>query len=98
MGQPKYAKRTDLNQAKIVKNLRAIPGVSVLTDVDDIMVGYKGVNYWFEIKNPDTATDKNGNVKETSKRPSQKKLEKTWNGHWSIVTSLDEILKQMGIV
>ena len=98
MAQPKYAKRTDLNQKTIVAELRKIPNLSILLDCDDILIGYKGFNYWYEIKNPDTAHNKAGKVKETSKQPSQKKLEKDWRGHWKIVSSLEEILKDMNII
>lgn len=78
--------------------LRKIPSVSVETDHDDIFVGYRKINYWYELKNPDKVSKRTGKIKESGKQKSQKKLEKTWKGHYKIVSSLDEILKDMGII
>lgn len=84
----KYAKRVDDNQKEIVKLLRSIPGVTVALDHDDIFVGYRGNNYWYEIKN------KNG---KNRKQESQKKLEREWQGHYRIVHSIDQILEDIKI-
>ena len=85
MGQPRRAKKVDANQPDIVKALRKL-GYTVYLDVDDILVGKNGFNYWYEIKN------KNGRNR---KQESQTKLEKEWLGHYKIVSSLDEILEDM---
>ena len=81
-----------------MEELRKIPSVSVETDHDDIFVGYKGFNYWYELKNPNKISKKTGKVKESAKQKSQKKLSKTWKGHYKIVSTLDEILIDMGII
>jgi len=81
-----------------VEALRKIPSVSVETDHDDIFVGYKKINYWYELKSEEAVGKRTGKVKESSKRKSQKKLENTWKGHYKIVSSLDEILKDMGVI
>ena len=53
------AKRVDVNQRRIVKQLRALPGVDVaLTHMVghgfvDIIVGYRWQNFLIELKNPD---------------------------------------------
>jgi len=53
-------KKTDFNQAELVRTLKQIPGVSVqdLSAVGqgcpDLLVGYKRENFLFEIKNPET--------------------------------------------
>jgi len=53
-------KRTDLNQKELVRTLKQIPGVSVVDlsavgqGCPDLLVGYKGKNFLFEIKNPET--------------------------------------------
>ena len=78
--------------------LLKIPGITVETDHDDIFVGYKGFNYWYELKSEEAVGKRTGKVKESSKQKSQKKLEKTWKGHYKIVSSLDEILKDMRII
>jgi hypothetical protein len=94
---PRYAKKIDVNQSGIVKALRKMPGVEVALDKDDILVGRLGKTYWYEIKS-DWALDVNGKVRENNKQKSQKKLIDTWTGHYKIISSLDEILKDMGIV
>ena len=87
MSRARRVKRTDLNQPAIVKALRDISGVTVQLDVDDILVGYKGRTYWFEIKESPKA-----NI-----QPSQIDLAENWKGHYKIVWSLDMILADMGI-
>ena len=52
-------KSTDKNEKDIVTALRKIPGVKVQTDINDILIGYRGKNFWIEIKNP-AEVDKNG--------------------------------------
>lgn len=88
------ADRIDENQPDIVKLLLTIPGVSVEVGHDDILVGYRGQNFWYEIKNPDVA-NKQGKVRESAKKDSQKELEKSWTGHYRIVTTIDEILEDI---
>lgn len=94
----RYAARTDSNQTSIVNALLAIPGVSVEADHDDLFVGYKGLNYWYELKTDEAISKRTGKIKESSKRKSQKRLEKTWTGHYKIVSGLDEILQDMRII
>lgn len=83
--------RVDSNQPQIVKDLRKL-GYSVLCvhqlkNCFDILVGYKGKNYSFEIKD--------GN-----KPPSQRKLTEgelkffdNWRGQVDKVETVDEIVK-----
>lgn len=83
------AKRTDVNQKAIVKALRKI-GCSVQTlhevghGCPDLLIGYRGKNYTFEIKDGE-------------KPPSKRKLttdEQLWHYGWrgqvAIVYSVDE--------
>ena len=92
-------KKTDANQKDIVMVLRQIPGVKVDTDHDDILVGYKGRNYWFEIKNPEAITKQGRPAKDKrSTQQKQKKLDDEWPGQYDIVWNLDQILKIMGFV
>jgi hypothetical protein len=90
-------KRIDSNQPDIVKALRAIPGVTVELDRDDIEVGYKGVNYWFEIKEPGKVSKRTGEVIPSALKPSQVRLRAEWKGHYSIVWSIDQIKKEIGL-
>ena len=97
MSKFRRAARVDDNQSDIVEALRSIPGVTVELGHDDIFVGYKGVNYWFEVKRADLISKKTGALIPSAKKQSQKRLEKEWRGHYKIVTSLDEILGDIGI-
>lgn len=90
----RYLRRTDQNQKDIVEGLRRL-GFSVYLDVDDILVGCNGKNYWYEIKKPETVSKRTGKVNDSAKKEGQKKLEKEWQGHYRIVSSLDEILEDI---
>ena len=94
---PRRAQRRDANEKKIISQLRAVPGVSIMQCSEiDLIVGFKGHNFLFELKNPDTAfladgiTFKKGAIKE-----SQSKIRRTWQGHYNIVTSLEQILEDI---
>lgn len=87
MSKYRRAARVDTNQGELVKALRRIPSVTVELGHDDILVGYQGKTYWYEIK-----TGPKAEVKE-----SQKKLLAEWKGHYKIVWTIDMILKDMGI-
>lgn len=75
--------------------LQQVPGLSVEVDHDDILVGYKGKTYWYELKADEAISKKTGKVKESSKRKSQKRLEKAWTGHYKIVSNIDQILDEI---
>jgi hypothetical protein len=77
--------------------LLQIPGVSVEKGHDDILLGFQGRTYWFEIKSVEAISKRSGDVLPSKLKPSQKKLLKTWKGHYKIVGTLQEILKEIGI-
>ena len=87
----------DGNQSKIVKSLRSIPGVIVATlnreknGMPDILVGFKGRNFLFEIKDPQKPPSARALT------PKEKQFHETWRGQVTIVTTLDEILKVIGL-
>ena len=93
MGNHRRAANIDKNQNDIVDALRAL-GCSVETDHDDILVGFQGLTFWYELKS-ERALDKNGNVYEFELKPSQKTLLATWRGHYKIVSSLKQIIDDM---
>ena len=98
--KPRKAK-VDNNQQDIVDALRKIPGITVETGHDDILVGCYDKNgiartYWFEVKNPDKI-GKDGNIQPSAIRKSQKEIIKKWTGQYDLVTSLQEILKIIGL-
>lgn len=86
----RFKKKTDANQTEIVSQLRDIPGVSVETDHDDILVGYKGQTFWFELKTKKPSA--------SALRESQKKLLANYKGHYEVVWTLDQILKSISIL
>jgi hypothetical protein len=98
MSKYRRAAKIDSNQNEIVKELRKIPGVTVEVNHDDILVGYKGKTYWYELKDESAVSKKTGKILESSIKDSQKKLRAEWAGHYKIVSSLEEILKDIGII
>ena len=97
MSKNRYAARTDDNEAEIVAALRSIPGVTVETGYNDILIGYRGITYWIELKNPNKVSKKTGKVLESAIKPDQKRIRDFYTGHYKIVSSLEEILKEIGI-
>lgn len=91
------AAKIDANQPGIVEALRKLPGVAVELTHDDILVGYKGLTYWFEIKEPGSVSKVTGEIKESAKKPTQIVLENEWPGHYRIVWNIDQILTDIGI-
>jgi len=81
------AAKVDNNQKDIVKALRKVPGVSVVLDVNDILVGYDGKTYFYEIKETPKSTVKD----------SQYKLIKDFTGHYRFAFSVEDILQDIGV-
>lgn len=94
MSKNRYSAKIDANQPEIVKQLRQL-GYTVQTGVDDILVGAKGKTFWFEIKDPEKALNKNGTYRSGAIKDSQKKLSNEWKGHYRIVHSLQQILDEI---
>ena len=94
MSKYRRAARIDDNQREIVDQLRQIPGVSVVVGHDDILVGYKGKTYWYEIKSL-LAANKDGKVRPSKIKQSQKDLLENYTGHYRIITSVLDILDEI---
>ncbi len=97
MGKNRYAAKTDANQPGIVLALRKIPGVTVQCSMDDILIGYKGKNFWIEIKEPETVSTVTGLVIPSAIKPSQHKLVAEWKGQYDIAWNIDQILEVIGV-
>lgn len=97
MSKYRQAAKVDANQRIIVQALRQIPGCTVETGKDDILVGYKSITRWYEIKTPD-CVGKDGKILDSAKKSKQKELEREWRGHYRIVSSVGEILQDMGLL
>lgn len=91
MGRNRYDKKIDANQPEIVEELRK-RGFSVETGMDDLLVGKHGLTKWYEIKNPDCVSRRSGKILDSAKKKHQIELEKTWKGHYKIVSSVEEII------
>ncbi len=87
--------RVDDNQPAIVKELRQIPGFSVAITAAvgngfvDIVVGFKGFNGMYEIKDP---------AKEPARRkltPDEDEFHKAWFGHIEVAETTAEIVRDM---
>lgn len=94
---PRRAKRIDSNQNVIVNALQCVPGVTVEVGHDDILVGYMGNTYWFELKDESAIGKKTGKVRRSAITEQERTRKKTWRGHYSIVWSLDQILEEIGL-
>lgn len=90
-------KRIDNNHVEIVKGLRAVGATARSTAAvgdgfPDVVAGYRGVNYLFEIKD---------GSKPPSKRaltPDEQKFHAEWRGAATVITSLDDALKAIGAI
>lgn len=97
MSKHRRAAKVDANQGEIVTALRAIPGVTVQLGMDDILIGYRGVNYWIEIKEPDSVSTVTGEVRPSCIKDSQHKLVAEWKGQYDICHDIGQILKIINI-
>ncbi len=98
MNHARTAARTDANQTQVVKALRQIPGVSVSTGHDDLLVGYRGVTLWVEVKRAECYDRKTGALKERFKKPSQVALDATWTGARIYAKSAEDVLRWFGLI
>ena len=76
-----------MNQAEIVRGLRNIGCTVIVVSAKekwDLMVGYHGINYMFEVKQPGAPL-----------RPKQKEFHASWRGQIDRVESLEECIKVM---
>ena len=87
--------RTDDNQPQIVKELRKIPGFSVAITAAvgngfvDIVVGHRGINGMYEIKDP---------TKEPARRkltPAEKDFHRDWHGQVAVAETTVAIVTDM---
>lgn len=81
MSWTNYKKSVDKVQLSIVNDLRKM-GMSVLliNCEIDLLVGYNGKNYLFEVKDPQYISKKTGKILKSALTKSQKELLDTWLG------------------
>jgi hypothetical protein len=88
------AAKVDSNQPAIVDELRRC-GYSVEVNHDDILVGYQGRTYWYEIKELGVISKKNQQVRPSEIKDSQKKLLENFKGHYKIVWTAQQIIEDI---
>lgn len=90
-------KRADANQSELVKQIRKLPGVTVKhthivgDGFTDLAVGFRGINYLFEVKDP---------KKPPSARkltPDEEKFHAEWTGSIHVVETIDDVIKILGL-
>lgn len=98
-----HAKRRDANECVIVSALRGVGAtVQQLNEkgVPDLLVGFRGVNYLVEVKNPDDDTGPKGGKRTKGRgtlRPAQVEWFSAWKGSPVVeVVSSDEALVAIG--
>jgi Holliday junction resolvase len=84
-------KRIDHNQSDIVKELRQLGfTVAVISmvgkGIPDIIVGHRGKNFLFEIK------DGNKNISQQSLTKNEEKFHREWSGQIDIIRSTDDAI------
>ena len=95
-GKRTVIRRADANQSEVMGDLRKYPGISVRSlhtlgdGIPDLIVGFRGSNYLFELKDPE-------------KPPSKRKLTEdeikffdSWNGQVEKVETVKDILEAIG--
>jgi len=88
------AAKIDNNQPEIVKELRK-RGYSVEVNHDDILVGYRGKTYWYEIKEPQLVSTKTGEIRPSALKDSQKILLESYKGHYRVVWDVQQIIDEI---
>lgn len=86
------AKRTDRNQADIVRDLRALgysayPTHELGRGFPDIAVGFRGRNFLFEIKDPDQPPSKRRLTDD------EQEWHESWQGQVDVIHSADEAVR-----
>ncbi len=91
------AARVDGNQSQIVSELRrcglsVFPTHTVGEGFPDLVCGWKGTNYLFEIKDPKQPPSKQ------KLTPDEERLRKEWRGTIFTITTAEEALATVGAI
>lgn len=89
--------RVDENQEQLVEDLRKLPGVTVKTGHDDLIIGYNKRSFWVEVKDPEkTKSKRTGKLLKSALRDSQKKTKEEFTGQYDIVFTVDDCKRVIG--
>ena len=94
--QPRRALRIDDNQKDIVDKLMKLPGISVDVGHDDIIVGWQGKNFWYEVKKQSEVSRKTGEIRSSALTHTERNRLMYWPGHYKVVWTFEQILEDMG--
>ena len=93
---PQYAKRVDANHKEVVTELRRYLEEATIRDlsgagdgIPDLLIGWQGMNFLFEIKDPEKPTSAR------SLTGAQEKFHGTWQGQVHVAHSATEICAQI---
>jgi hypothetical protein len=90
VGNQNWAKRRDKNEAEIVRELKRIGAtVSIVDQPCDLIVGWRGLNWLFEVKDP---TNSPAGRKLT---PPQAQFHNTWRGQISVIHYVEDAMEIM---
>lgn len=90
-------RKADANQSRLVSQIRKIPGATVRhthtvgDGFTDIVVGFRGLNYLFEIKDPDKP------LSQRKLTDDEEQFFKEWTGQADVVETIDDVLKILKI-
>lgn len=90
-------RRTDANHKQLINQIRQVPFISVFSTHElgkgfpDIVVGYRGINYLFEIK------DENKTASQKKLTDAEVKFHRGWMGQVHIVENIKDVYKIINI-
>lgn len=90
-------RKVDANQSKLVEQMRQIPGVGVKhthmvgDGFGDVVIGFRGVNYLFEIKDP----DKPPSARKLT--PDEQRFHDEWPGSIHIVEKIEDVFRILNL-
>ena len=91
MSKKRFANRNDNNQGKVIEDLLQIPGMTVIKDMDDFLLGFVGFTFLVELKNPERIAKNKKAVDYLEE--SQVKINNSFNGAYIVAKSSNEIIE-----
>jgi hypothetical protein len=89
----RYRQRKDENQKDLVSELIAVGcSVYVMHAPADLLVGYRGKTYLFEVKDPNKVPSKRKLTK------AQLSFRETWRGHYTKIETSEDAMRDMGVL
>lgn len=91
------ARKVDRNQSDLVSLMRRIPGIKVKPThmvgdgFTDVVVGFRGRTYLFEIKDPSQPPSKRRLT------PDEQKFHQEWTGHIAVIETIDDVLRELNL-